>query len=826
MSSAREAYVSIPLHVALIECDPQDTARILAELRRVGFDVQEHIITDGRTLRGGLPSHLDLILLDDHAVAPESLETLRWIRSQAPAIPVIILASNHDDEAALHYSQHGASDYIVKSELSRLGAAVMRALYTRQLHEELGTARSYLDAAGVIMLALNPDLTVQWLNRAGSKMLGCSLQDVVGQQWLEHFVPPSSQETSARVLQGALEGKIETPVSFEGEVRVCTGEVRAIGWHVTRLTDDNGEVRGILCCGENVSESLRAVALAKQQREFAEALSDIVSVLNSSLELNRVVESILAHIGRVVPHDAANVMLLENGELYVVGHRGYAERGLKAWIESLRWPLKNIPNLQEVAHTQQPLAIPDVDAYEGWLFIPEAEWVRSFACAPILVDGEVAGFLNLDSGTAGFYTQEHAMRLQAFAGHASIAIRNARLYATVQRYAAELERRVVERTAALRESEARYRAIVEDQTELICRFLPDGTLTFANNAYCRFFQVERDNLSTHNFMEFIPATDCTVIEAKLSALSAQHPVASVECRVHAPDQKEARWVLWTLRKIYNEEGLFVEFQGVGQDITDRYEAEEVLRKALAKEIQFSELKTRFVSMVSHEFRNPLAVILTYTDLLSSYYQRLSPSQREKYFNHIRAHVKNMAEMLEDLLLISRAEAHRLDVHVEPVDLSAFLQRIVEEFRTTSGAQRRFAFSSEGDCRISTDPKLWRVIATNLLSNAAKYSPPDSSIEVRLKCTEDDVELQVQDEGIGIPEADQARLFEAFHRASNVGDRPGTGLGLTLVSQCVELLGGTISFRSREGEGSTFNVKTPRVLAVSSYTSRDASEDDD
>ncbi len=801
--------MGIPLHVALTEHHAQDAARILAELRRAGFEVQEQIITDERTFRASLSPRLDLILLNHHTFQPDSFQALRWAQKHVPAVPVIVLAEAPDADAALRYSQEGAIDYIVKSELFRLGAAVVRALHTRRLYEELESTRSYLNAAAAVMLALNPDLTVQWVNQAGSALLGCAPQDMVGQSWLEQFVPPTSREATARALQETLAGRLQTPHFFTGEVKTRTGEVRTMAWHVTPLFAQGEVARGLLCCGEDISENVRAVSVAEQQREFAEVINDIVAVLNSSLELSQVVESILTHIGRIVPHDAANVMLLEDGELHVVGHHGYAERGLQAWIESLRWPLEEVPNLLEVARTQQPLAIPDVSVYADWKDVPESSWVRSFACAPILVDGEVAGFLNLDSGTPGFYTQQHAERLQAFAGHASIALKNARLYATVQRYAAELEHRVAERAAALQESEARYRAIVEDQTELICRFLPEGTLTFANNAYCRFFQLERETLTEHNFMEFIPPADCAVVEAKLSTLSAQHPVASVECRVYTP-QKETRWMLWTLRKIYNESGTFVEFQAVGQDITDRYEAEEVLRKALAKEIQFSELKSRFVSMVSHEFRNPLAVILTYTDLLANYYQRLSPTQREKYFNHIRAHVKNMSEMLEDLLLISRAEAHRLDVHMEELDLAAFCRRIADEVRTTSGALRRFSFTTEGDCHVFTDAKLWRIIVTNLLSNAAKYSSPEGSIRVHIACTEHEIELQVQDDGIGIPEADQARLFEAFHRASNVGDRPGTGLGLTLVWQCVGLLGGTVSFHSREGEGSTFIVKAPRV----------------
>jgi len=580
------------------------------------------------------------------------------------------------------------------------------------------------------------------------------------------------------------------------------------------LRDEMGRVEQVVFAIEDITAHRQVEEAEKEQRILAEALSDAAAAINSSLDLDRVLKSILDSVGRVLPHDSANIMLIEEGVVHVAAHRGYRERGLDAWIESLAWPLADMVGVREMIETGQPLAIPDVRAYAGWIPAPETEWIRSFASAPIFSEGQVIGCLNLDSATVGFYTQDLAGHLQAFANQASVAIRNAQLYDAVQRHAGELEQRVAERTQALQASEARYRAIVEDQTELITRFLPDLTLTFVNKACCQFFNKAPEEFIGRNFLSYIPDDDRALVEQQVAGLSRANPVVLIEHRVLRPGG-EYRWMQWTNRLIVDAQGQHAEIQGVGRDITERKRVEEVLRKALAREMELGELKSRFVSMVSHEFRTPLAVILMNADMLKRYSQRLSDAQKEQYLDSIHVSIKHMAELLDDVLVISRAEAGKLEFNPEWVNLEAFSRNIINEIKTTCESSLVFVFSMVGDCTGAiVDRRLWQLILSNLVSNAAKYSLPGGVIRINLDCQTEQIVFRIQDEGIGIPEVDQQHLFDTFHRAQNVGRIPGTGLGLAIVKQCVEQHGGTITFESAEGAGTSFTVIIPQVRLIS------------
>ena len=223
----------------------------------------------------------------------------------------------------------------------------------------------------------------------------------------------------------------------------------------------------------------------------------------------------------------------------------------------------------------------------------------------------------------------------------------------------------------------------------------------------------------------------------------------------------------------------------------------------------SQLKSDFVSLVSHEFRTPLEIILSSADNLDRYHDRLPAEKREQLLRTIKKSVRRMSGMMEEALLLGRLETDRMTFKPAPFDLRAFCQRVCDEIESATGKRCPIHLQAErASEQAFGDENVLRHIFTNLLSNAVKYSPPDQPVEFVVLRDGNDTVCRIVDRGCGIPEIDQKRLFQAFHRGSNVRQIPGTGLRLLIVRRCVELHAGEIVFESIEGQGSTFTVRLP------------------
>jgi PAS domain S-box-containing protein len=255
------------------------------------------------------------------------------------------------------------------------------------------------------------------------------------------------------------------------------------------------------------------------------------------------------------------------------------------------------------------------------------------------------------------------------------------------------------------------------------------------------------------------------------------------------------------------------FSGFLRDITDRKRVEAELLQNYAREKELSELKSRFVSMVSHEFRTPLGIIASSAEILDTYFDRLSPDERKSNLQDITGATRHMSRMMEEVLLLGRVEAGKLACRVGPLDLVVFGRRLVDEVNTQTNHRCPIHFTTPPDLpSAQADEGLLRHIFSNLLSNACKYSPPGCPVDFDIQARGPLALFTVRDRGIGIPEADGPLLFQAFHRGRNVGDTPGTGLGMVIVKHCLQLHGGRIAFESREGEaeghGTSFVVALP------------------
>lgn len=263
----------------------------------------------------------------------------------------------------------------------------------------------------------------------------------------------------------------------------------------------------------------------------------------------------------------------------------------------------------------------------------------------------------------------------------------------------------------------------------------------------------------------------------------------------------------------DEKGLPIGVLAVNHDITERKQAEETLQTALEHEKELGDMKTRFISVASHEFRTPLTAILMTSESVKSYRHKMSDEEIDHKLDKIHQQVMHMTAILEDVLQSARMQDDYIDFQPAPDNLETVCSEIVEEFAQRQENEGRIQyFSHTTDPIISFDSRLMRQIMINLVSNALKYSPAEKPIEVKLVQETEAFRLQVRDQGIGIPQKDLKHIFEPFHRATNVGKISGTGLGMSITKKAVELHGGTISVSSEAGQGTTFTVIIPIKVA--------------
>lgn len=241
---------------------------------------------------------------------------------------------------------------------------------------------------------------------------------------------------------------------------------------------------------------------------------------------------------------------------------------------------------------------------------------------------------------------------------------------------------------------------------------------------------------------------------------------------------------------------------------ERQREVEELQNALTQEHEQRMLNTKLVAMFSHDFRNPLAGIMSSNSLLRDYADRMDETRRLVHLNRIEASVRQLMQMLDDMLIVAQMETGHFDFKPAPINIETFFHQIVEEFQGIHGETHQIVFENHFKPLLMADTRLLRQISANLISNAIKYSSPGSTVSIVAAEDEGHCAVTFQDQGIGIPEADQIRLFGVFQRGSNVGPVRGTGLGLAIVKQSIELHGGSVDLESQEGSGTTVRVMIP------------------
>jgi PAS domain S-box-containing protein len=246
-----------------------------------------------------------------------------------------------------------------------------------------------------------------------------------------------------------------------------------------------------------------------------------------------------------------------------------------------------------------------------------------------------------------------------------------------------------------------------------------------------------------------------------------------------------------------------------EEVNERKKAEEEARRSLERERELNELKSKFVSIASHEFRTPLSAVLSSAALIKQYVDRSEPEKIGKHVQRIKTSVNQLTGILNDFLSLGKLEEGKVDVTYEPINPKEFLEEINEEMSSMLREGQRLIVNCDlNKNEFQADSRILRNILFNLITNASKYSEANKPIYIDCHEQEGFYSFEIRDEGIGIPEEDHKHMFDRFFRASNAGNVQGTGLGLNIVKRYLDLLNGNITFTSKYGEGTTFKVMIP------------------
>jgi PAS domain S-box-containing protein len=535
----------------------------------------------------------------------------------------------------------------------------------------------------------------------------------------------------------------------------------------------------------------------REQRTLAEALRDTAAVLNSTLELNEVLDRMLAHVSQVVPHDAATIMLVDdNGVARIIREIGFSQRGtMMEELNQVTFIVTSDKLLVQMTETSQPIALPDVRQSPLWRSFPFTDWIRSYVGAPIMFQGQILGIINVDSATPYKFNEVHAQRLQAFANQASIAIRNARR-------ATELEQRVADRTAELELERRRLQTVLDATGEGI--FYSEGdTIRYTNQALCEMLGWNAHELAGQPaHLLFNGQRDCEDNKEMWRLLQdavRENGVWRHEYKLKHKDGGlfDASLTI-SLAEIVNEVPLTV-----------------TLVRDVSNEKQLEAQKSRFIASASHELRSPVSSLNT-----RLYIMKREPDRIQQHIDLLERSVDRMNRLIEDLLDLSRFENGVINLRQRNVVLESLVIEVVETYQAEAESKNiklTCNLSAEPQ-RVFVDPDRIIQVLTNLLTNAITYTHDGGHIQLEVtsqhkpETGESFAAIHVIDNGYGIPPDMLPHIFQPFYRAEDSLIK-GTGLGLSIVREIVHAHNGRVDVHSTLDQGSTFTVYLP-LLPVS------------
>lgn len=668
-----------------------------------------------------------------------------------------------------------------------------RAAIERTLQQSEARFRAVFAQSAIGMLLAGADGRLVESNAAIQKLLGYTAEEL-RQRSFADITHPDDLPLNRRLFHEVSTGKRD---QYQLEKRYIRRDGEPVWVRVTAyaVKDPGTDNPLVLAMAEDITQRKQAEQAEAEQRALSQALREAAETITMTLELDEVLDRLLASVARVIPHDSANIMLVEDGVVQVVRWLGhYDEPALQTWLRTLRMPIAAVPNLQRVWESGEPHIIPDTAHEPGWRHQPETAWIRAHITVPIRRHGKVFGFLNLDSATPDAFTREQARLLQTFADHAGIAIWNAQLYDAVRQHAAELEERVAQRTLELAQKRAQLETILDAMGEGVVYLDEHGDVLYTNRAFSELLGYASGGAAqapAEIYRAAFAAFDGTGWRDEVAAALARGEEWCGEGVLRRADGSTFDAAL-TIDAVHGPDG-----HPIGQV--------ELIRD-ISQEKALREQKDRFIANASHELRTPITNLK-----MRLYLLRKDPTSLLEHLRVLEYVMRRMEALVDDLLDLSRFERGTIQLEREDIVLQDLIEHVVLVQRPHAEAK-----NIQLSAQLPASPLISRAdanrlvqVLTNLLTNAINYTREQGKIEVSLAS---EIEhgrpyavIRVSDTGAGIPPDQLNQIFEPFFRATHAGSK-GTGLGLTISKEIIEQHGGTITVDSHFGEGSTFTIR--------------------
>lgn len=764
-----------PINVLIIEDSEDDYELIKRKIRREGYNVNAvRVETADEYLKALNSEEWDVVISDNSLPHFNARAALEITREKYPFMPFIIVSGTIGEEAAVEAMRSGANDYLLKNDLARLMPAIERELRDaeiirsksiadRALKESEERYRLLAENIQDLVCLHSPDSTYLWVGPSTDRILGYHAEELIGLKHVDLIHPEDLKEEHINPFDG-MEGKEVVRFSY-------------------RMKRKDGAYVYLETMLQPVYENNQLMRIVSSSRDITEQKLAHNLLIESEAKYQGVIESI------------AEGLILYDDQGHIVTFNKSASRILRTKTTSAK-------KFEEELNERYRFFKPNMEVFPLDNFPSKVTLRTGKPCSQVIMGVKDRGDLIWLSVNSEPFLQPND-RIGVVISFSDIT--EQKVY----------EDRV---TSVARE----LTTLIDTANAPIFGIDWNGRINEWNQVTAKITGYSKTEVLGKKLIdEFIlDGYKVAVTDLLKNALRGKE-VTNYELPIYTRTGKVVT-ILFNAAPRRNLDSEIIGVIGVGQNITELIEYRErlemkvaertkELNEALQKEKELVALKSKFVSMASHEFRTPLSTITFATNFIKRYKSRLETDEIERKLDKIEEQVGHMTYLLDDVLLIGKSESGKIKLHRVVIDIKDFCKKIIEEVTHSTKSTHKILFSIVAEKKeIAIDEKLLRNIMINLLTNAIKFSPGKDKVLLDVICAHDVLNMQVKDWGMGIEKEDQEKIFEPFHRTNSAGAIQGTGLGLSIVKKAVELQEGTVEVDSEIGKGTKIKIQIPLV----------------